>query len=77
MDCILRAAFQPLEYAGTIAIEKLEASLFASVVSAWSDKAGEGQKKSRTVAVFVVKCSILLTVVFEGIFILHHLKIVA
>lgn len=35
MDCILRAAFQPLEYAGTIAIEKLEASLFASVVSAW------------------------------------------
>lgn len=35
MDCILRAASQPLEYAGTVVIDKLEAILLASVLSVW------------------------------------------
>lgn len=35
MDCILRAASQPLEYAGTVGIRKLEASLLASVLNVW------------------------------------------
>lgn len=35
----------------------------------------EEQKKSKAIAVFVLKCSILLTVAFEGLFILHHLNI--